>query len=67
MELQGIEHQNNESAIAPIGGSLPYSLEIRTSQLLDVLLAVFPTDKSRSQINDWLSRNTKSIVDVRFE
>jgi hypothetical protein len=35
MELQGIEHKSNESAIAPIGGKLPYSLELQSSKVLD--------------------------------
>jgi hypothetical protein len=34
-------------------------MELQTGKLLDVLLIIFPTDKTRKQINDWLYRNTK--------
>ena len=59
MELQGIEHQSSESAIAPIGGKLPYSLEITSSKVLDVLLALFPGKATRKQLNNFLYSRTR--------
>ena len=59
MELQGIEHNSNESAIAPIGGKLPYSLELQSSKILDILLTLLPTQKNRTQANSWLYTKTR--------
>jgi hypothetical protein len=42
-----------------VGGGLPYVLELQTRKVLDILLGVFPTDKTRKQVNDWLYRNSK--------
>ena len=45
--------------LVTVGGGLPYVLELQTGKVLDVLLGVFPTDKTRKQVNDWLYRNSK--------
>ena len=59
MELQGVEHKGNESAIAPIGGKLPYSLELQSSKVLDVLVALFPGKATRKQLNGFLYSRTR--------
>ena len=45
--------------LVPTGGGLPYSLELPTGKVMDILLGVLPTDKTRKQVNDWLYRNSK--------
>jgi hypothetical protein len=45
--------------LVTVGGGLPRHLELQTGKVLDVLLRVFPTDKTRKQVNDWLYRNSK--------
>ena len=45
--------------LVTVGGGLPYVLELQTGKVLDILLGVFPTDKTRKQFNDWLYRNSK--------
>ena len=45
--------------LVTVGGGLPYVLELQTGKVFDVLLGVFPTDKTRKQVNDWLYRNSK--------
>lgn len=45
--------------LVTVGGGLPYVLELQTRKVLDVLLGVFPTNKTRKQVNDWLYRNSK--------
>jgi hypothetical protein len=47
------------SKLVPIGGSLPYVLDLPTGKLLDVLLGILETDKTRKHVNDWLYRNSK--------
>jgi hypothetical protein len=60
MELQGIEHNSNESAIAPIGGKLPYSLELQSSKILDILLTLLPTQKNTAvALSMW---DSKSLI-----
>lgn len=45
--------------LVAIDDGLPYIIELQTGKLLDVLLTIFPTDKIRKQINDWLYRKSK--------
>ena len=65
--LGGIERKVDGSALVPIAGHLPYSLELRSSKLLDVLLELFSTQISqgdnranlRKKINSWLYVRTR--------
>ena len=45
--------------LVTVGGGLPYVLELQTGKVMDILLGIFPTDKTRKQVNDWLYRNSK--------
>jgi hypothetical protein len=45
--------------LVTVGGGLPYVLELQTGKVLDVLLGVLETDRTRKQVNDWLYRNSK--------
>jgi very-short-patch-repair endonuclease len=65
--LGGIERKVDGSALVPMAGHLPYSLELRSSKLLDVLLEVFSAQISqgdnranlRKKINSWLYVRTR--------
>jgi very-short-patch-repair endonuclease len=45
--------------LVTVGGGLPHHLELQTGKVLDVLLGVLETDRTRKQVNDWLYRNSK--------
>lgn len=40
MVFQGVEHKVKGGSIVSVGGELPYYLEIQTSKLLDLLVAL---------------------------
>lgn len=42
LDDSGIEHQLGSSALVPIGGRLPYYLELQTGRLLDLLMSLSP-------------------------
>ncbi len=59
-ELKGQEHKVPRSNLVPIGGKLPYHLEVQTNKLLDLLTATYPNSELRrpefrKKVNDWLS------------
>lgn len=58
-EIEGQEHLVS-SSLVPIGGKLPFYLEMRTSRLLDFLQTLFKPEKDlRKRISKWLSSRTR--------
>jgi very-short-patch-repair endonuclease len=60
-DIQGTERQVDDSPLVPIGGKLPYFLEVKTSQLIDVLCTL-TTDKKknfRKAVRAWLYLRTR--------
>lgn len=60
-DIQGTERQVEDSPLVPIGGKLPYVLEVKTSQLIDVISALTP-DKARDfrkKAGAWLYPRTR--------
>ncbi|MBR8836148.1 MAG: DUF559 domain-containing protein [Stigonema ocellatum SAG 48.90 = DSM 106950] len=60
----GVEHKVSGGSLIPIGGKLPYYLEMQTNKLLDFLVGIFSAaGKSepnlRRRINDWLYPRTR--------
>ncbi|NJM00768.1 MAG: DUF559 domain-containing protein [Synechococcaceae cyanobacterium SM2_3_2] len=60
----GIEHTSFKGGLVPVGGKLPFGMELPTSRLLDVLQTVFPDsrmDRSalRKKANSWLYSRTR--------
>jgi very-short-patch-repair endonuclease len=53
--------------IVTVNGGLPYVLELQTGKVLDVLLGVLETDRTRKQVNDWLYRNSKPNFIFNFQ
>jgi very-short-patch-repair endonuclease len=59
--IPGTERQVGDTPLVPIGGKLPYVLEVKTSQLIDVLSAFTP-DKAkdfRKKAGAWLYSRTR--------
>ncbi len=61
--IQGVEHGADSSSLVPIGGRLPYYLEVRTNKLLDFLIATTSVQKPgkdfRKRINSYLYTRTR--------
>jgi hypothetical protein len=59
--LEGIEHQAPSGSLVPLGGKLPLTQELRTSQLLDFIVVMTPNkDKNlRQRINRSLFAKTR--------
>ncbi|NJN13336.1 MAG: hypothetical protein HC815_37650 [Richelia sp. RM1_1_1] len=61
--IQGVEHRADSSSLVPIGGQLPYYLELRTNKLLDFLVAITSVQKAgkdfRKRINSYLYTRTR--------
>ena len=63
-ELDGTEHHNANSLVS-LGGKLPYKLEIRTTDLLNLLENLYPDNfkkvgkGARKKINSWLYTRTR--------
>jgi very-short-patch-repair endonuclease len=53
--------------LVTIDGGLPYVLELQTGKVLDVLLGVLETDRTRKQVNDWLYRNSNPNFVFNFQ
>jgi hypothetical protein len=60
--VQGIEHKFKGNSIVPIGGKLPYYLELQTSKLLDLLVVISKKNDNdrnlRTKINRYLYSKT---------
>ncbi|GAB1541677.1 hypothetical protein NUACC21_43490 [Scytonema sp. NUACC21] len=62
LTLEGVERNADSTSIIPIGGQLPYYLEVQTSKLLDFLVSTSNKnfDKSlRKRINTFLYSRTR--------
>ena len=61
--IQGVEHRADSTSLVPIGGQLPYYLEVRTNKLLDFLVGITSTQNSgrnfRKRINAYLYARTR--------
>lgn len=62
--IQGVEHRAESNSLVPIGGCLPYYLEVRTSKLLDFIAGVAPPAKRsnksfRKQVNTFFYTRTR--------
>lgn len=61
--LEGTEHEVSGNPLVPIGGKLPYYQELRTSALLDVLMALTSAQKRvknfRKRLNSYLYAKTR--------
>lgn len=61
--IEGVEHKVDSASLVPIGGRLPYRLEVRTSKILDFLVGITLVQKSgkdlRKRINAYLFARTK--------
>lgn len=53
--------------LVTIDGGLPYVLEIQTGKVLDILLGVLETERTRKQVNDWLYRNSNPNFVFSFQ
>jgi hypothetical protein len=70
----GIEHRVAGGALVPLGGQLPYYLELRTGKLLDVLLVLFSSQINhnknqrvlREKINRWLFTKTRPGIYIEL-
>lgn len=64
-ELSGKEHYTRGGNLVPIGGKLPYYLELPTGKILDIFNSLFkhklPQDRkqARTKINSWLYNRTR--------
>ena len=60
-DIQGTEQQFEDSPLVPIGGKLPYVLEVKTSQLIDALSALTPNKPKdfRKKTAAWLFPRTR--------
>jgi Protein of unknown function (DUF559) len=62
--IQGVEHKADSTSLVPIGGRLPYYLEVQTNKLLDFIIGVVPSAKRssrsfRKKVNLFLYVRTK--------
>lgn len=61
----GKEHYTRGTNLVPIGGKLPYYLELQTGKILDIFITLFqdklPRDRkqARTKINNWLYNRTR--------
>jgi hypothetical protein len=70
----GIEHRVTEGALVPLGGHLPYYLELRAGKLLDVLLVLFSLlsaranrqTELRNKISRWLYTKTRPGIYIEI-
>lgn len=54
-DLKGTERVAESNPLVALGGKLPYSLELKTPKLLDVLMALFPSlTQDRKKTNNFL-------------
>lgn len=60
-DIPGTERQVEDSPLVPIGGKLPYVLEVKTSQLIDVISALTPNKPQdfRKKTGAWLFPRTR--------
>ena len=54
-DLKGTERVAESNPLVALGGKLPYSLELKTPKLLDLLMALFPSlTQDRKKTNNFL-------------
>lgn len=70
-EIGGVVHQLPDAPMVPIGGKLPLKVEVRTSQLLDMLVYLvgdrIQAKDKRKRVNEWLYTRCRPGFYVEFD
>jgi hypothetical protein len=68
--VPGIEHQVKGSSLVPVGGKLPYYLEVQTGKLLDLLVVISRENNNdrnlRTKIRNYLYSKTRPGFYLEF-